>query len=98
MITIRASYDQAGEGVKLYGTIEHEGERFGIDSLHTSGKHDRFSELPCFVTLDKEEAQGLFDSLYACGLRPTLAEPANPTHLEDMRKIVFALLKVPDGQ
>lgn len=48
-----------------------------------------------FMRLEKTEAQGLLDSLWACGLRPSTGDgnvgalAATTRHLEDMRTLVF---------
>jgi len=53
-----------------------------------------------FLLITEDEAQGLIDELWRCGLRPTQgkqSEGVNNTqekHLEDMRAIAFAKLKV----
>lgn len=50
------------------------------------------------VTLRTDEAQGLMDSLWECGLRPTEgagsagALAATQKHLEDMRRLVFEMI------
>lgn len=47
------------------------------------------------LTMEREEAQALMDSLWQCGLRPSEgtgsagALAATQRHLEDMRKLVF---------
>jgi len=51
---------------------------------------------PSFV-LRYEEAQGLMDQLWDCGLRPSEGNAGTATqkHLEDMRRLVFDVLMPP---
>jgi len=95
MPKIRANYSPETDEIDFYGVALIDGEEYGL--VHQIyGKHTKYSKLPCFFSMRREEAQELLDSLCSCGLRPTAEEPKEQDNerLEDMRKIVFALLKV----
>jgi hypothetical protein len=59
---------------------------------------------PAMVTLTGAEAQNLMDELWKVGIRPTEGTgsagslAATQRHLDDMRRIAFHALNVPEGE
>lgn len=53
--------------------------------------HDSFS-------MQDDQIQELFDSMWDVGIRPTKSQPATSqeAHIKDLRKITFALLEIPE--
>lgn len=70
--------------------------------------HERGTWAPEHLQLEQHEAQALIDTLWSAGLRPTQGRQsegvtaAQDRHLQDMRAIAFAKLKVepptPEGK
>lgn len=67
-------------------------------------EHEEGSLVQPFTSIDPTTAQGLMDSLWECGVRPTEgkgsagAMMATQGHLDDLRKILFKTLNIEQGE
>jgi len=76
------------------------GEWYGEVASLTYAPIKEYTVPPPTITMSKQEAQVLMDSLWDSGIRPTEGAgsagslAATQKHLQDMRKIVFKQLKI----
>jgi len=84
------------------GTANHRYEYALPISLKVETPEEEGLQKEPFLTVHANEAQELMDSLWQCGLRPSEgsgsagALAATQKHLDDMRKLAFANMKVPE--
>lgn len=87
------------DSVEIYAKRQIDGKVYALVAEGINLVEVKQGELwPKFISIsgmDREAVQGLFDALYAIGLRPHKGEASSAHveamkyHLEDMRKLVF---------
>lgn len=102
---IRAQYSNWYDGLEI-AIFERLGDcRVSVaEPITMTVKDDPLQKIKPVVTLERKEAQLLFNDLWQSGFRPTDGTgsagqlQATENHLEDMKTIVFHALKINKGQ